>query len=256
VLPPEFSNQSFEPVPFEYLEHETPEQQPERLRVSAEFLERLYGSRSFAQKLTETMHLVGKFDGREFGFVIWKDRDSDGSWMTQPAGGEFDAEVDMGAQHKELALRLEKQHPNKVVVRLSKLHFHGILGRDANILVPSGTELDLGAASADRDWNAFRAGVDLPSIEMIGLLDPQGEAQVLVFQEPLGYRPMHEPAICDEIDLTLEELAQSSSTTQQDVIEALRHYKYKASVLKTSGGSLRDEDLKNLSKLFATDDRI
>ncbi len=244
---PEVPNQSFSTIPFE---NETPEKQPECLPISVEFLEKLYASRSFVEKLTATMNLVKQFKGREFGFVIWKDRDSDRVWMSKPAGGQFEGEVDMGAHHGELARLVEKRYPHKTAVRMSKLHFHGIRGRDANVIVPSGSQLDLGAASADREWNESRLGLDLPPIEFVGLASRE-EAQFLVFQEPLEYRPMEHEAIRDELDLTLSELAHSPTATQQDVIAALQHYRYKTMLIETTGRSLREDDLTALAKEFA-----
>ena len=88
--------------------HRSPENGPESLPISQEFLQSLYGSPAFIEKLKATMGLVQKFKGREFGFVVDKDRDSDQVFLGMPAGGESEDEVDMGFQHKEMRSQLEK----------------------------------------------------------------------------------------------------------------------------------------------------
>jgi hypothetical protein len=82
-------------------------------------------------------------------------------------------------------------------------------------------------------------------------MNDRDEADLLVFQEPATYRPMLQPAIRDEIDFTLQELSNSSTATQEDVMDALRHYGYKAMLAGTTERRLRDEDLKGLSQMFA-----
>ena len=231
--------------------HRSPEDGPEPLPISEEFLQSLYGSPAFIEKLKTTMDLVGKFNGREFGFVVYKDRDSDQVWIGKPAGGKSEDEVDMGFQHKEMRSRLEKAHPTNPAFVISKLHFHGNRGFSGQIIVPTGSTRDLGAASADRGWNESVIGFGQPPIEIIGMNDRE-EADLLIFQEPMNYRPMHRPAIRDEIDLTLQELSSSRTAIQQDVMDALRHYGYKAMLAETAGQRLRDEDLKSLSQMFAT----
>lgn len=71
-----------------------------------------------------------------------------------------------------------------------------------------------------------------------------------MFQEPLAYRPMAQPGIRDEIDLTMRELSHSASATQQEVLDALQHYGYKAMMTDTVGRKLRETELKKLSELF------
>ena len=229
----------------------SPEYGPESLPISQEFLRSLYGSPAFTEKLKTTMDLVRKFKGREFGFVVYKDRDSDQSWIGEPAGGESEDEVDMGFQHTEMRSRLEKTHLTRTAFVISKLHFHGNRGFSGQIIVPSGSARDLGVASADRDWIESVIGFGQPPIEIIGTND-RDEADLLIFQEPVTYRPMLQPAIRDEIDFTLQELSNSNTATQQDVMDALRHYGYKTMPAGTTEQRLRDEDLKSLSQMFAT----
>lgn len=229
----------------------SPENGPEPLPIPEEFLESLYGSPAFIEKLKTTMDLVRKFNGREFGFVVYKDRDSDQVWISKPAGGESEDEVDMGFQHKEMRHHLGKGNATKATFVISELHFHGNRGFSGQIIVPTGSTRDLGAASADRGWNETVIGFGQPPIEIIGMNDRE-EASLLIFQEPLAYRPLQQPAVRDEIDLTLQELSDSRTATQQDVIDALRHYRYKTMLVETVGQRLRDEDLKSLSQMFAT----
>jgi len=221
------------------------------LPISAEFLQSLYGSPTFIENLNATMDLVRKFYGREFGFVVYKDRDSDQVWIGKPAGGESEDEVDMGFQHKEMRRQLGKGNAAKATFVISKLHFHGNQGLSGRIIVPTGSTRDLGVASADRGRNKSVIGFDQPPIEIIGMSDRE-EADLLIFQEPTTYRPMQQPVIRDEIDLTLQEFSDSTTATQQDVIDALRHYRYKTMLVKTVGQRFRDEDLKSLSQTFAT----
>jgi hypothetical protein len=197
------------------------------------------------------MDLVRKFKGREFGFVVYKERDSDQVWLSTPAGGESEDEVDMGSQRKEMRSQLERVHPTNTAFVISKLHFHGNRGFSGQIIVPTGSTRDLGAASADRGWNESAIGIGQPPIEIIGMNDRE-EADLLIFQEPITYRPMQRPAIRDEIDFTLQELSSSRTATQQDVMDALRHYGYKTMLAGTVGQRLRDEDLKSLSQMFTT----
>jgi len=135
------------------------------LPISQEFLHSLYGSLAFIEKLKTTINLVRKFKGREFGFVVYKDRDSDQSWLGKPTGGESENEVDMGFQHTEMRSQLEKTHPTKTAFVISKLHFHGNRGFSGQIIVPTGSTSDLGTASADRGWNESVIGVTQPKIE-------------------------------------------------------------------------------------------
>ena len=62
---------------------------------------------------------------------------------------------------------------------------------------------------------------------------------------------MQHEAIRDELDLTLGELTHSPTATQQDVIAALQHYRYKTMLIETAGRSLREDDLTALAKEFA-----
>ena len=82
-------------------------------------------------------------------------------------------------------------------------------------------------------------------------MNDKEEADLLIFQEPTTYRPMDRPAIRDEIDFTLQELSSSRTATQQDVMDALRHYGYKTMLAGTTEQHLRDEDLKNLAQMLA-----
>jgi hypothetical protein len=220
------------------------------LPISAEFLQGLYSSPAFIEKLNATMDLVRKFHGREFGFVVYKGRDSDQVWIGEPAGGESEDEVDMEFQHKEMRRKLGKGNLTKAAFVISKLHFHGNRGLSGQIIVPTGSTRDLGAASADRGWNENVIGLDQPPIEIVGMNERE-EANFLIFQEPTTYRPMQHPAIRDEIDLTLQELSDSTTATQQDVIDALQHYRYKTMLVETVGRRFRAEDLKRLSQMFA-----
>src|SRR6266478_6317239 len=210
--------------------------------ISEEFLEKFYTSTVFLAQLKEASKKVRQFGGREFGFGIWKRLSSEETLFTDIIGSAYEDAAAIQEAHDELESRLKQDGRDRDFIILGNLHFHSDMGRDP-IIVPSGSDGDLGQSYFDRYRNQLKVGFDVPTIEMIATHLVSGELKLLAYQEPLFYKPMEQRAIKREIDETILSLIGSGETTQEDVINALQHYGYKLNVIRTSKGEFLQEEL-------------
>jgi hypothetical protein len=213
--------------------------------ISEEFLERFYASPSFLSKINETSRQARKFGGRELGFGFWKHLRTDQTLFTDIVGGPIDRSVGIREAHDQLESRLEELKSKEQYVILGTFHFHPGISRNA-VIVPSGSGGDLGQSYSDRDRNKVQTNYDCPTIEMIGSHLVNEGFKILVYQEPLFYEPMQQPAIRQEIDESLQVLRGTKGLDQEEVLTLLRHYGYKAEAVNTDGQHLSAEALRPL----------
>jgi hypothetical protein len=218
----------------------------EALPVSEKFLERLYSSPKFSHALNATWLKVSKSKRQEFGFSILKDLASDATWFTKPTGGRYDEETYLPDVQNELLSRLKQKLPGKKFHIFGSLHFHHE-GPPDFVIVPSALPGDVGSIRAERGQNEIETGYDLPPIEMIATSIDNGELKILVFQEPLHYRPIDHREIEEEMNITLKDLRHDQDVTQEHVIDVLRHYGHKALIINTANKQLSEEAIKQLT---------
>src|SRR6185436_5687395 len=202
----------------------------------------------FLKKLAMTRELVQSHHEDEYGFVIFKDAAADKFHFSEIVGGEFENTADTPKAAAKTNRKLRERHPKKQFIFLSSLHFHPSEG-GSSLIVPSGPEGDLGSSSAYREMNAD-LGYVIPSINMIGMLAPEGETSILVYQEPTHYDPFEHRNIIREMD---ESLWPDLFTSQRDVLDFLRQYGYKAEMVHTHGNRLSESDLEKLGTFCTTE---
>ena len=216
------------------------EQKIETMPISKEFLARFFTSSVFLNAMRETVEKVNKFQGREFGFAIFKDVNADTILISDPIAGEYENVTAIGEAIREVREKLQEERRGKTFIVMGTLHFHSLLGKDP-IIIPSGSEGDLGVTAAMRYENFLRLRRDTLAIEMIAARTTSRETKILVYQEPLRYTPASLPASFEEVDKALDRVR-----TQEEVLEVLREGGYKVSIVKTRNGTFTREGLADL----------
>jgi hypothetical protein len=208
----------------------------EAIPVSEKFLMELFSSQEFLAIFSSARKRQERYGG-ECGFGIMKEIDSDTTHFTAMASSISIEEMyttPTGAALDKLSKKLKRQFPDKKFVDFGGLHFHPDIGYDP-IIIPSPVPGDLQGADAVRAVNRDETGYDFPATEMIAVILPKGETKVLVYQEPAGHRPISFPNIRREIG---ESLYQEDIKSQDELLDILRHYGYKAEVVRTTGGGI------------------
>jgi hypothetical protein len=129
------------------------------------------------------------------------------------------------------------------------LHVHGYESAESRIIIPSLSDLRWGLT--EREKNQAACELDIPTINMIANWVANKEVEALVYREPLEYSPLTKPAIAEEIEATLDELS-IANATQEEVLEAFRHYQYQAAMVRFLNGELRKEDREFIQSLGMT----
>jgi hypothetical protein len=221
-------------------------------QVTPQFLRGLYSSPRFVKTFRENFSRVNEYKGqREFGFVVFKDPDSETVWFSKPIGGLLPTETDFTRAIEEVEEGIERKYPTRSPYILGFLHNHP--DRPPNyVIIPSGLDGDLGHSSHVRERNAVHVMFDVPTIDMIAMRTSQQDVKLLVYREPLHYRLSEKPAIAEELDLTIDELAARPETTQQEVLDALHYCGYKAVILNLKNGEFGKENLDSLASFAFT----
>jgi hypothetical protein len=241
-----FNSPEFPPEHFSTEAKKEKEFSKEVSPVSEQFLERLYSSPEFLRALSSTWLQVSKSKRQEFGFSILKDLGSDAAWFTKPAGGRYDEETYLSDVQDALMSRLENKLPRKKFHIFGSLHFHPEDPPDF-LIIPSANPGDLGSVRAERLKNEIKTGYDLPPLEMVAMTFRKEELKILVFQEPLHYRISDRHEIGEELNITLTDLQHNQDTSQEEVIDVLRHYGHKTALITTHNRQLSEDALKQLA---------
>ena len=205
--------------------------------------------------LDSTWSLVAKSKRQEFGYSIIKDIGSDATWFTKPTGGRYDEETYLGDVQDVLLSTLAKKLPGQNFHIFGSLHFHP---QDSPhfLIVPSASPGDLLSLRAERLRNELETGYDLPPIEMIAMSVRDEELKILVFQEPLHFRPSDLDETEGEINATFRNLQKHQDTSQKEVLDLLRHYGHKAALITTRNGRLSEDALEQLSAFAYVPKRV
>jgi hypothetical protein len=223
-------------------ENEKTEEEAEVAPITERFLETLYSSPAFWTTLKETWQKVEQFAGREHGFSIWKDTKSDFTWLSKPHGGEDEYEIDTIEERDNMLEELGNRFPEQDFLVFGGLHFHTMLGDDP-LIVPSGINGDLGVSADLRSKNED-TGYDIPTMEMIAARNTAGGLKILVYQEPLVYAPAELPHIWQELS---ESITNSTFSDQEEVLDILRHYRYRAEILRNVKDAFLPDHLRTLT---------
>jgi len=214
--------------------------------ISGESIERALTSPDFEKVLRKTLAQVIKHR-REFGFLIGKEMTADKFHYSKPIGDLEESSTALPGAYEEMEANLESRGLDREDwIELGDFHFHGYESLESRVIYLSSG--DIGYTSSARKANRGYNNFDIPSIGMIANAVSSTGVEALVYQEPLAYSPSDKPAIFEEIKETLMEL-RATNASQEEVLEALRHYGYQAGMVHFSDGKLSEEDKKFIRSL-------
>jgi hypothetical protein len=221
--------------------------------VTGEFLIELGSSPDFIGLLEETARYMKDTPYDEAGFGIIKELDSDRTYFTGLCAQKGFALTEIERQLREIEERLELKNPEKKTVILATLHFHPSYPHKPSqdpIIIPTGTDGDLDSTAVYTDANEIKTGHDFPPIEMISAITTDNEVKMLIYQEPLGEQHAIFPrTISKELQ---EALKETNFTDQEQILELLRKYNYKAEIIRTKKSVLDDQALQTLASFAFT----
>ncbi len=217
---------------------------PERsLEISGEMIEKVLMSPEFIKTLQKTISMVMKHH-REIGFSIIKEKKTNLFHYSKPLGGitENVTMIDVGITEIGDKLKRKKlEHEDWFI--FGTFHFHGYeyKVKEKKVIIPSGSDMD----------NLFsnRQIYNFPSIQMIAGLLSEKDIEVLIYQESgNAYNMLKKSFVQEELNDVLQELFESNAT-QDEVIQELQKFGFKAGMVIFENGQLTKESIKFVRSL-------
>ncbi len=219
----------------------TPEQKT--FQVSIEKMISLFQSSEFRNALKETVRMI-VLHRREIGFVIVKDIKGKKFYLSKPLGGDEESSIAMGYAMDDLKERLEKKgkYEDENWFYFGDLHFHGYEKSSfPETIIPS---------SADIQFSSTRE-TKFPSINIIANLISENEVVALLYQSPAHYQLDEQIYIQEELCDSLPEL-RASNATQEEVLNLLIKYGFKAGIVTFKNYELSEDSLQFIRSLETT----